>query len=154
MRILSIDPGNVQTAFTIFDGKEILDADIYPNWQMLELLQANNFDNVVCEMVACYGMAVGATIFDTCLMIGNIQQICRDKEQTFELVFRKDIKLHICGQTRAKDSNIAQALRDRFGEKGTKKAPGFFYGFKKDMWQAFAVGVYFYDKFIGEKSGK
>lgn len=44
-----------------------------------------------------------------------------------------------------KDGIITQALCDRFAPgarnkgKGTKKEPGFFYGFSADVWQAFAV---------------
>ena len=29
--------------------------------------------------------------------------------------------------------------------KGTKKAPGWFYGFSGDMWQAYALGVTYID---------
>ncbi len=54
---------------------------------------------------------------------------------------------------RAKDRNVTQALVDRFsysrhkakGGSGVKADPGYFYGFKKDIWQAFAVGVTYLD---------
>jgi hypothetical protein len=46
---------------------------------------------------------------------------------------------------KAKDGNIRQALIDRFGPVGTKKNPGWFYGFSGDVWQAYAVGVTYAD---------
>lgn len=52
----------------------------------------------------------------------------------------------------AKDKNIRQALIDRYGVVGTKKNPGFFYvngtKFAKDMWQAMAVAVTYFDKYV------
>ncbi len=65
--------------------------------------------------------------------------------------------MHLCGSPRAKDPNVTQALVDRFarGEtnygKGTKKSPGFFYGFSADMWQAYALAVTYLDM---KKEGK
>src|SRR5690606_4735562 len=65
-------------------------------------------------------------------------------------VYRKDVKLHLCGSPRAKDANIRQSLLDRFGpgkEKavGTKQNPGPLYGVKSHMWAALAVAVYWWD---------
>ena len=65
---------------------------------------------------------------------------------------RMEVKKHLCHNHQAKDSNVIQALVDRFayGEpnrgKGTRKAPGFFYGFKADVWQSFALAVTYFDQ--------
>ena len=69
-------------------------------------------------------------------------------------IFRQEEKLYLCGHLQAKDANIRQALVDRYAPgqpnfgKGTKKNPGFFYGFSVDMWQAMAVAATYFDKYI------
>jgi len=144
MKILAIDPGNVQSAYVVWDTatETIEHKGIEENLDMYRyILLGKKFDAdvLVCEMIACYGMAVGKTVFDTCVWIG------RFTEPEDILVYRKDIKMHFCHSMRAKDSNIKQALVDRFGEPGTKKNPGKLYGVKKDIWAALAVAVYFAD---------
>jgi hypothetical protein len=53
---------------------------------------------------------------------------------------------------KAKDSNIRQALIDRYAQfdfkngKGTKANQDVFYGVSKDVWAAIAVGVTYYEK--------
>ena len=107
---------------------------------------------VVIEMVASYGMPVGREVFDTCVWIGRFTEAALGRELPVDYIYRKEEKQLLCGTMQAKDSNIRQALVDRYapGEpnygKGTKKAPGFFYGFRADLWQAMAVGVTWFDK--------
>jgi hypothetical protein len=99
-------------------------------------------------MVASYGMAVGADVFETCVWIGRFFESLVDCGTRPELVKRHPVKLHHCHDSRAKDSNITQALVDRFASgqpnrgKGTKAAPGWFHGFVTDIWQAYALAVY------------
>ena len=60
------------------------------------------------------------------------------------------MKLNLCGNPRAKDANIRQAIIDRFGGKaaaiGTKKNPGPLYGVSGDVWAAIAVGLTWQDR--------
>ena len=61
-------------------------------------------------------------------------------------IYRIDEKMNLCHSAQAKDANIRQALIDRFGDVGTKRNPGWFYGVSKDVWAAIAVGVTWHDK--------
>jgi hypothetical protein len=151
--ILAIDPGNVQSAYVVMPLHEsvIVDKGILPNDAMISLMLNTNVDVCVVEMVASYGMAVGKTIFETCVWIGKFSIISEMWCKTdVVLVYRKDIKMHLCGTMRAKDTNIMQALKDRYGEVGTKKNPGPLYGVSKDIWSALAVATYYQDTIGGQ----
>ena len=145
---IGIDPGSTESAYVIWDGREIIDKAKIPNNQLLFLLRSSNtIKEAVIEQIASYGMAVGETVFDTVLWSGRFIQVLKDKEIPVARIKRKEIVVHLCNTPKAKDSNVIQALIDRFAKdtpnkgKGTVKAPGFFYGFFKDVWQAFAVTI-------------
>lgn len=146
MTILAIDPGPSQSAYVLWDGKVILECGILDNQNMLRLLEARprNAD-VVIERIESYGMAVGREVFETCFWTGRFIGAA-DAWQAISLVPRREVKLHLCGSARAKDSNIIQALKDRFGGKGTKQKPGMTYHLKADIWQAFALGCTVHDQ--------
>ena len=166
MRILAIDPGNTASGVALIDSDTCapIYVDKIDNGSLLQLIvrgsEKIDADKVVVEMVASYGMAVGREVFDTCVWIGRYHEAVRGNWWPYaepELVFRGDVKLHLCGQSRAKDPNIIQALVDRFAPgapnrgKGTKAAPGWFYGFAADMWQAYALAVLVADRVEGRQ---
>lgn len=94
-------------------------------------------------MIASYGMAVGASVFDTCVEIGRfVEHVSIFKPNTpVKLIYRKDIKLFVCGTPKAKDANIRQSLIDSIGSVGTKGSPGPLHGVKSHAWAALAVAV-------------
>ena len=160
--ILAIDPGNTESGWCLIDEDyQIHGMGKDENQKLAYAIIANtgyflkDNDHVVIEMVASYGMAVGQTVFETCVWIGRFMEIFQEDVDYDNLtrMYRKDVKMNLCGQTRAKDSNITAALVDRFsyprhaakGGKGTKADPGFFFGFKSDIWQAYALGVTWLD---------
>jgi hypothetical protein len=106
----------------------------------------------VIEMVASYGMAVGKSVFETCVMIGRLTEAAKTIGVPVDYIYRMEEKVTICHDSKAKDSNIRQALIDRFAQhdlkngKGTKKDPDWFYGFAADTWSAYAVGTVWFDK--------
>lgn len=144
MKILAIDPGPTESAFVIWDGKTILEKGKIPSERILPLLGMHERDCiVVCEMIACYGMPVGAEVFETCVWIGRYLEKLHGQMVRMK---RRECQMHLCNSARANDSNIRQALIDRLGHPGTKKAPGVTYGVVKDMWAALAVAVTAYDQ--------
>lgn len=149
MDICAIDPGTEQSAMLCWDGSKISGARILPNWEICSLLTCNNDgrDSMLCiEMIASYGMPVGKETFETVLWIGRFMQAWHGETDTdAQLVYRRDIKMHHCGSMKAKDSNIRQALIDKYGAPGTKKNPGKTYELTKDLWQAFALATYVYE---------
>jgi len=156
MKILAIDPGSEFSAVVLFDGSKILDHFIYMNQDVGDVIEGCDADILAVEMVASYGMPVGATIFETCVWVGRFIErwFTTQVELPYMQIYRKDVKMHLCQSMRAKDSNIIQALKDRFGDytygktgKGTKKNPAMLYGVHDDEWQALAVAVYVYDTF-------
>jgi hypothetical protein len=109
-------------------------------------MKNNYYDELVIEMIASYGLPVGKEIFGTCLWIGRFVQIACDRNVFPNLLYRSEVKLNLCRSLKAKDSNVIQALKDRFGDKGTIKNKGWFYGFSKDVWQAYAIAVTWTDE--------
>lgn len=150
VKILAIDPGPKVSGVVLFEDWKIVWANIQATSDVIRSLEGGRFgvswDYVACEMIASYGMAVGAEVFETCLQIGRICHAVEQKGRGVELVFRKDVKMHLCGTPRAKDANIRQALIDRLGPAGTKKDPGGTYGVKSHAWAALAVAVTVSDK--------
>lgn len=121
------------------------------NEVIFEFLNELEYETLVIEMIQSFGMAVGKTVFETCVYIGRFMQRAIDLKKEVKRIYRKEVKLNICNDSRAKDNNITQALVDRFAPdtrnkgKGIKSDKGWFYGFKADIWQAYAVGITFLD---------
>lgn len=156
--ILAIDPGTDQSAYVIYSDGVVLSKGLCPNAALLDnvsywaacrdgkidphpaLLKP---EYLAIEMVASYGMPVGREVFETCVWVGRFIQAWYGP---YRFVYRKEVKMHLCGSMKAKDGSIRQALLDKFGpgrEKavGTKKAPGPLYGVSNDIWSALAVAV-------------
>lgn len=138
--ILAIDPGTTESGWCLFDGATVLESGVTPNPTMLESISGSAADELAIEMVQSFGMAVGREVFETVRWIGRMQQAWRDPEAV-RLVYRRDVKLFLCGSAKAKDPNIRQALIDRLGPVGVKKRPGPLYGVKSHAWSALAVAV-------------
>jgi hypothetical protein len=161
MRILAIDPGPERSAYVVYEGGALIDMGIEDNsflWDVVALgskqMIRGKEVHLVIEKVESYGMPVGRDVFETCFWIGRF-----DAERWAYLMPRKEVKMHLCGTMKAKDSNIRQALIDRYGGAGgrrkavgLKAAPGPLYGVKKDIWSALALAVTYHDLHVSRET--
>lgn len=165
--ILAIDSGNIESAYVVVDEtlKPLEFAKVENDWlneNIPVIINRYRVKQVAIEHVACYGMAVGKEVFDTCVWIGRFTETTFRHIDISEVIpiYRKDEKLNICQSMKTNDSNIRRALIDRFAQhdfkngKGTKKEPDFFFGFKADIWSGMAVAVTYYDLYLNrQKAG-
>lgn len=118
--MIGIDPGTTQSAIVrIDDDGKLISHKMMPNRQLEKELR-HAADAVAIEMIACQGMAVGQETFFTCVWIGQFISAAHAHVGVC-LVYRRDVKLHLCGNQRAKDANVRQALIDRYGSGSEKK---------------------------------
>jgi len=148
--ILAIDPGSERSAWLVYSSPTgtILQRGIDANGDLLLKLRLGvPTQVVVIEKIESYGMAVGREVFDTVHWSGRFTEAVRPTPVV--QLPRRDVKLAICGDSRAKDANIRQALIDRYGGKdaaiGRKAKPGPLYGISKDVWSALAIAVAYAD---------
>jgi len=157
MRILAIDPGPTRSAWVVLHGARPITHGLAPNGAVLPVVAAyaGICDVLVVEMIEGRGMPVGASVFETCCWIGRFEgEWLNERGGRRERIYRREIKVRLCGSARAKDSNVRQALLDRYpatgGGKtpqvGTRGKPGPLYGIAKDEWAALAVGLAWLEK--------
>jgi len=152
--VIGVDPGYERSAYVLCGfspGSDyVLNHGIMENLLLLKWLGGIELPaRLVLEKLEGYGMPVGREVMETIFWSGRFFETWRHRRYR---VTRRDVKLHLCGQSRAKDANVRQALIDRFGpgkEKaiGTKKNRGPLYGLRSDEWAALGVAVTWFDSF-------
>lgn len=161
--ILAVDPGCLESAYVLMEFKDMKPVEFgkVDNSLLLgKIIYEFNFTDLAIEMVDSYGMAVGKEVFETVFWIGRFWEAASRSANCRNLtkIYRKDEKLNLCGSMQAKDSNVRQALIDRFAQhdfkngKGKKDNPDWFFGFKADIWQAYAIGVTYCDMHNGKNN--
>lgn len=162
--ILAIDPGDAVSGVVLTgDDLRIIKAAVLPTSDLLTWLRTLTTEHpglvVAVEHVSHYGTSfpAGRHVFDTCRVIGRVEQVCADAAITAHLVMRVTVKAHICGTPAANDSHVIRALVARFAPgqrnkgKGTKAEPGHFHGVSSHAWQAYALAVYVHDTMRARK---
>ena len=145
--VLAIDPGPVKTAYALVRRKDrhLYAFGICNNQELLQRLEQLLPADVAIEMIASYGMAVGAEVFETCVWIGRIMQHLEScGADNVSRIFRREVKIAMCGSMKAKDANVRQAIIDSYQTNQstdvTKKG-GPLYKVSKDVWAAIGVAL-------------
>jgi hypothetical protein len=125
VRLLCVDPGIVSSGvvvlrdWTVQYSACLAPADLMPLLRVMARTYSfpplgGHFtpDAILVEGVASYGMPVGADVFNTCELIGRIFEALHRQSWICQKMYRKDVKLSLCGSHRAKDANVRQALID------------------------------------------
>lgn len=146
MRVLGVDPGTTQTGWVLYDpaNKLVRGHGIAMNQDFLTALKEQAFSPSypyfgVFEMIESFGKPVGAEIFQTVLWTGRFLEHC----QPWALMYRSEMKMHLCEDRRVKDPNIRRVLMDRFGGDQSIRKGGQLQGIKAHEWSALAVAVTF-----------
>jgi hypothetical protein len=117
--ILGVDPGPQRSAAVLIDEKfEVVVAETFSNENLIGHIERGAWDGVAVESIQSYGMKVGREVFDTCYMIGRIQQACKGQGMPCTLYPRQEYLRMLCGGSHTKDSILRQALELRFGGYG------------------------------------
>lgn len=154
MNVLAIDPGPTESAYVVLRHGLPVEFSKRNNQSICSDLGCGNFDmdSLVIEQIASFGMPVGAEVFETVFWSGRFSEAWRlARAYEAKRIKRHEVKMHLCGNMRAKDANIRQALIDRFGGKQETRKGGKLYGISGDVWSALAVAVTFADKIQGGK---
>lgn len=154
-RILAVDPGTTESAIVEMLGRTVVSHDRAENGKLLEIIRRQSPGRphvLAIEMVASYGMPVGAEVFETCVFIGRMLEAWKGEAIR---VYRKDVKMFLCGRTAGvTDAVIRQRLIDLYGPGkavaiGTVKNRGPLHGITGDEWQALALALTAVDQLKG-----
>ena len=166
--ILGIDPSNKASAFCLVELPSLKPV-IFGFMEEDKLLEfvgdlpcPTYVDNLAVEGLSNQGHIVGKDVFDTAYLVGRILEraslvpvLNGSHYKDIKIIYRNQEKKVMCGKVaRVNDKDIRNALIERFAPnvpnkgKGTKKNQGWFYGFKADIWQAYAVAITYYELYL------
>lgn len=154
MKVIALDPGNTKSAFCVVSAETLkpLDFGIKENEVLRQYIRHEirfeERDVAAIEMLQSYGNLIGRDVLETAVWVGRFYEtLARLTVNPPIYIFRMEEKMNICKDSRAGDTNIRRALIDRFCThdfrtgRGTIKNPDWFYGFKADVWAAYAVAL-------------
>lgn len=120
---LAFDPGNEKTGWISYKreddapgGLVIVEHGNSPNAEIRKMIREiprNERGFLSIETPKPRGQLTSTEEFETCIAIGRFLQVWAVSRWSY--VHRDDVKYHLCRDIGAKDKNVTQALKDRFG---------------------------------------
>tara|TARA_R100000808_G_C2154855_1_gene166278 strand:+ start:10007 stop:10600 length:594 start_codon:yes stop_codon:yes gene_type:complete len=118
--LIAIDAGTTHSGYAALDNSvsppNIIEQGWIPNEELHTILIGTNIahpdSEVVIEDVSSYGMPVGYDVFQTVRWTGRFDSVFDFKVW---YLTRPTVKAALCGDARAKDGNVRQAVIDRYG---------------------------------------
>jgi hypothetical protein len=148
--IIAIDPGSQESAWVIMNGMDVLDFAKESNERVRAALGLRDTHDTLLaiEYMRARGMPFSNESIDTMFWAGRFVEAWGGN---WAPVDRKDVKMAVCGSSRATDANIRRAVIDMYPRTGGGNEPavgiksdkGPLYGVSGDVWQALAVGLTF-----------
>ena len=161
--IFAIDPGTTMSGVCLVRSEDMrpLWSDKLENHKVgSELIRQISEEGIsgreleiVIERMQGNNMPVSSDVFLTCEWIGRFDMVFRAlTDNPTRYVYRRDEYKALCANIYThNDKGVRNALVERFAYgqanfgKGTKAAPGWFYGFSADAWSAYAIAVTYID---------
>jgi len=157
--IMAVDPGTVKSAYVLYASNSftIVDKGYLDNKEMLSVFEfsGDTASFMVLETVKSFGNMGGDSLYTTCIWIGRFISawLRAHSPDSYTLAARKAVVTHLCGVSKAGDTQIRQVLIDYFSDNGVvgggkipiigiKKNPGTLYGITGDIWSALSLAVF------------
>jgi len=158
MRILAIDPGPAESAWVLMENLKIKQSNKEANDDIRQSLEYDYWDHDILAMEEIVGRKwAGREITDSAFWSGRL---CEASVASFTLINRSKIRWHIGQDKGTNDSKIITRLIERFtpdlyqqfvdkeltrNKMVNAAREKYFKGFVADIWQAYALGVTWYD---------
>lgn len=168
MVTIAIDPGTTHSAYVMLhEDYSIISAAKVENEALRQLIMLGGADDMAIECMEPRHLQngmIGEETYGTCYWIGVYMECARRQDMPVHRVYRVEERSRIIPSKKNRlpalpewagksaDAQIRAALIQRFAKfdkkngKGTVKQKDVFYGFARDVWNAFAVGVVHLDK--------
>ena len=141
---MGIDPGTTTSGICLYDlrANRVEWSDkAMPTDQIILAIRTHaslrDVEIALERIEALYGGTIGKETVKTIQLCGRIIQCAWPR--TIHCLSPAEVRMAVCGTAKAKDPGVNQALIDKIGPKGTKKAPGPTAGVSSHAWRALAV---------------